>query len=75
MRGGASRRRARVLVEAREGEELDWGGERGKERDGRPGAESIANRGTFEAATEGLPFEFWLKVTAVDEAGNVGSAL
>jgi hypothetical protein len=40
-----------------------------------PGAENIANRGSLQVATEGLPFEFYLKVTAVDEAGNPGSAL
>jgi hypothetical protein len=38
-----------------------------------PGAERLDNAGTFTCATDALPFQIYVRVTATDEAGNVGS--
>jgi hypothetical protein len=38
-----------------------------------PGAERLDNTGTYSCATEGLPWQVYLRVSAADEAGNVGS--
>src|SRR5207247_1910705 len=34
----------------------------------------LANTGSFSCSTRGLPAEFYLRVEARDEAGNVGTA-
>ncbi len=38
-----------------------------------PGAERLENSGRYTAATEGLPFQIFVRVSATDEAGNVGN--
>jgi hypothetical protein len=38
-----------------------------------PGATRLENTGSYTVATEGLPFQIFVRVDATDEAGNVGS--
>ncbi len=48
-----------------------------EKRDGQwltlPGAERLENSGTYTVDTAALPFQIFVKVSATDEAGNVGS--